>query len=46
MEPVGSGWIGSEQEEEQGLLICGIYCNICDLKRICLSKEMFNRAAF
>lgn len=35
-----------EQEDEQGLLICGIYCHICDMKTICLSKEIFKKGAF
>lgn len=47
MEALGNGWTAEpEQDSEQGLLICGIYCNIYELKTICLSKEIFKKAAF
>jgi len=44
MEIIGNGW--TEPDQEDVLLICGIYCKVCKMEKICLSKEIFKRAAF
>lgn len=44
MEILENEWI--EPDLEDVPLICGIYCKICEMEKICLSKEIFKRAAF
>lgn len=44
MEIFDNGW--TEPDPEDVPPICGIYCKICEMEKICLSKEIFKGAAF